>query len=342
MLFLPRLTGGYHPAMRTVAVCVPEACASIGTTGLRDALAKADRSWQVRSPESFEPLFDVRFVALRGGSVECEAGVFVRASGAADMERPDIALVPGLDDDVVPSFERNRKWAPWLARWHSEGTIVAASCTGAFLLAEAGLLDGRAATTHWFAAGEFSARFPRVHLTADRMLIDDGDVITSGGATTFLNLALHLVGRFGGPERAAFAAKVLLIDGDRRAQAPYMAPPGRRDHGDPLVHAVQDTIERQLSKPIAVPALALAHAISERTLHRRFRETLGLTPGTYVREARMDRARALLEATSLTIGHVADAVGYMDEAAFRRAFQAEAGISPARYRAKFQQPSSAK
>ena len=217
-------------------------------------------------------------------------GVFsITATRVADIPRPAIAVVPGLDDDLVPSFERNRGWAPWLRSWHEAGTIVAASCTGAFLVAETGILDGRPATTHWYAAAEFERRYPAADLQPARMLIDAGDVITSGGATTFLNLALHLTERFGGRERAAFAAKVLLIDGEREMQLPYMAAVGRRAHEDALVHKIQDDIHYGATGDLSVTTLAARHAVSERTLSRRFQAAFrrafgaatGLPPGRY-------------------------------------------------------------
>ena len=323
------------PGMRTIAVCAPEAVASIGTTGLRDVLVKADRSWAVHSPETYEPLFDVALVGLGDGSVSCEGGVSIAATPVADIPRPAIAVVPGLDDDLVPSFERNRGWAPWLRSWHETGTIVAASCTGAFLVAEAGILDGRPATTHWYAAAEFEERYPAVDLQPARMLIDTGDVITSGGATTFLNLALHLTERFGGRERAAFAAKVLLIDGEREMQLPYMAAVGRRAHEDALVHEIQDDIHYGATGDLSVTTLAARHAISERTLSRRVQAATGLPPRAYLREARLERARELLESGDTPIEQVSAEAGYRDPAAFRRAFGAAIGLPPGRYRAKY-------
>ncbi len=282
----------YTGGMRTVAVCAPEAVASIGTTGLRDVLVKADRSWAVHSPEAYEPLFDVALVGLGDGPVSCEGGVSIAATRVGDIPRPAIAVVPGLDDDLVPSFERNRGWAPWLRTWHEAGTIVAASCTGAFLVAEAGILEGRPATTHWYAAAEFERRYPAVDLQPARMLIDAGDVITSGGATTFLNLALHLTERFGGRERAAFAAKVLLIDGEREMQLPYMAAVGRRAHEDALVHKIQDDIHYGATGDLSVTTLAAPRrqrANAQPALPSRHRPA---TTGLSARSATREGARA--------------------------------------------------
>src|SRR5262249_22977804 len=182
---------------------------------------------------------------------------------AADVTAPDLIVVPGLDDDLATSFNENRRWVPWLRNWHAAGSRIAGSCTGAFLVADAGLLDGRSATTHWMFAGELHRRYPAVNVTADRMIVDTGDVITSGGATAFLNLVLYLVERFAGHDRANLAAKVLLVDGHRPSQRPYIAFGRERSHGDMIVHRVQEHIDLHLDDPLRITELASRFGVSE-------------------------------------------------------------------------------
>src|SRR5262249_57662499 len=134
------------------------------------------------------------------------------------------------------------------------GAGIASSCTGAFLVADAGLLDGRPVTTHWLFADELRRRYPKVVLSMDQMIVDDGDIISSGGATAFLNLVLYLVERFGGPDRANLAGKVLLVDG-RDSQLPYVAFSHERSHDDGIVHQVPPPIHMHLHQPIPVGAL---------------------------------------------------------------------------------------
>jgi hypothetical protein len=185
---------------------------------------------------------------------------------AAELDPPDLVVVPGLDDDLEPSFQRNRTWVPWIARWHAAGARVATSCTGAFLAADAGVLDGKQATTHWIAADTFRRRFPRVLLTPDRMIVDAGDVISSGGATTFLTLVIYLTERYGSHDRAVLASKVMLIDGERRSQLPYVAFGPSRDHGDQLIHRVQSFMDANLAAGVSVEELAAYASVSTRTL----------------------------------------------------------------------------
>jgi transcriptional regulator GlxA family with amidase domain len=318
-----------------VSVVIPalSGTASIGTSGLMDALNKADLSARLQAGPAVPRMFEVRLAGLDSGPVSCLDGVTLQPSvAAADVTAPDLVVVPGLDDDLAVSFGINRGWVPWLARWHAGGARVAASCTGAFLVADAGLLDGRPATTHWLFADELGRRYPAVQVLADHMIVDNGDVITSGGATAFLNLVLYLVERFAGHDRANLAARVLLVDGHRSSQLPYVAFGRERAHDDVIVHQVQQHIDSHLGEPLRVAELAASFGLSERTLSRRFASATGRGPQSYLQHARIQHARRLLETAGDPIDQVRRLAGYSDPAAFRRVFKRVTGLSPSGYR----------
>lgn len=319
--------------MLTVAIPALAGTASIGTAGLLDALNKADGSWAMSGGPGPSRLFTVRLVGLDRRPVSCRDGVELRPTEVASkLAIPDLVVVPGLDDDLATSFEHNLGWVPWIRRWHAEGARVASSCTGAFLVAQAGALAGRPATTHWMFADELQRRYPSIEVRADRMIIDTGDVITSGGATAFLNLALYLVERFGGHERANLAAKVLLIDGHRPSQLPYVAALPARAHDDPVVHEVQAHIDAHLNEPLRITKLASQFGVSPRTLTRRFITATGEGPQAYVLQVRVQHAKRLLETTGRPIDQIRGAVGYQDPAAFRRVFRLATGLTLNEYR----------
>jgi len=322
--------------MLVVAVPALAGTASLGTAGLVDALNKADRSWTLSGGTDQSRLFDVRLVGLKRRPVECRDGVRLHPSAVAhEIPTPDLVVVPGLDDDLAPSFELNRRWVPWIGRWYASGSRIASSCTGAFLPADAGVLRGRAATTHWQFADELRRRYPNIDVRVDRMIIDHGDVITSGGATAFLNLALYLLERFGGHERANLAAKVLLVDGHRPSQLPYVVALPGRFHDDLVVHEVQQHIDSHLEEPLRIADLASRFGLSSRTLSRRFESAIGKGPQAHLQQARIQNAKRLLETTGDTIDEIRSRVGYQDPAAFRRAFKKTAGRSPSEYRKAF-------
>lgn len=323
--------------MLSVAVLALAGGASIGPAGLMDALGKADRSWQLHAGTAWTALFDITLVGLDSKPVRCRDGIMLRPHRRArDLAPPNLVVVPAFDDEnLLDSLADNQDWVPWLKTWHAQGARVAASCVGAFLLAEAGLLDGRPATTHWLFADTMRSLYPSVKVTSDRLIVDAGDVITSGGATTFLSLVVHLVERFGGHERAALARKVLLIDGGRTSQLPYPAFTPARDHDDDLVRRVQDYIDAHLDAPIRSDALARKFGVSRRTLARRFLASTHASVKSYVQQARMLLAKKLLETTNNSIDQIRTATGYLDPAAFRRAFRQAAGMSPRQYRNTF-------
>src|SRR5215469_10289240 len=154
--------------MVSVVIAALSGTASIGTAGLMDALNKADRAGTLLTGQSAGRMFDVRLAGLGDGSVPCRDGVSLHpAITAADVTAPDLVVVPGLDDDLPAFLSENLGWVPWLRTWHAAGSRIASSCTGAFLVADAGLLDGRTATTHWMFADELRRRYPAVKVTAD-------------------------------------------------------------------------------------------------------------------------------------------------------------------------------
>jgi transcriptional regulator GlxA family with amidase domain len=318
----------------SVAVLALAGGASIGPAGLMDVLTKADRSWQLQAGADWTQLFDITLVGLDTKPVRCRDGILLQPHRrACDLAPPNLVIVPAFDDEnLLGSLADNQDWVPWLKTWHAQGARVASSCVGAFLLAEAALLDGRPATTHWMFAETLRSRYPSVKVTSDRLIVDAGDVITSGGATTFLSLVIYLVERFGGHERAALARKVLLIDGGRTSQLPYLAFTPIRDHDDDLVRRAQDYIDTHLGAPIRSDALARKFGVSPRTLARRFQASTHASMNTYAQQARMLLAKKLLETTDDSIEQIRTSTGYLDPAAFRRAFRQAAGISPRQYR----------
>lgn len=324
--------------MIEVAVLALSETSSIAMTGLFDVIAKADAAYgALRGRPGSDTSFNLHLVSLDGRPVHLGDRIVVTADLAAPaVEDVELVVVPGLDDDLGPSFEANLAWAPWIAKWHAAGAKIASSCSGTFLLAEAGVLDGNDATTHWMYADELQARYPTVRVASEKLIIDNGDTITSGGATTFLDLALYLVERFAGRDHANAAARVLLIDGARISQLPYVHVGGEdRDHDDMSVHQAQTIIDADLSGNLRVAALADNVGLSSRTLARRFEEALGVTPQTYIQHRRIETARRLLETTDEPIGNVQRQIGYLDPAAFRRAFRKHVGLSPSDYRDRF-------
>lgn len=223
-----------------------------------------------------------------------------------------------------------------LRELHGAGTLLCSVCAGAFLLAETGLLEGRPATTHWALADAFRARFPGVDLDPDRLIVDDGDLITAGGLMAWVDLGLALIHRFLGTEALLETARLFLVDPGGREQRFYAPFAPRLDHGDRAILAVQHWLQTQGGDAVGVADMARKAAMSERTFLRRFQKATGLKPAAYLQLLRIGRARFLLERGDMTQEAIAWEVGYADVGAFRARFQALMGLSPGEYRRRFQ------
>ena len=202
------------------------------------------------------------------------------------------------------------------------------------MLAEAGLLDGRTATTHWAFQALLRQRYPRVRLAPQAILVDQGRIVTAGGATSFVNLALFLVERLLGQDVAWASSRMFLVDPNKSPQGAYAAFSTQKDHDDePILHA-QEIIEKEISNAPAIDELAHRVSLSRRTFVRRFHLATGNAPRDYIQRVRVEAAKRALERGDL-VGSVAGHVGYDDAVAFRKLFVRLAGLTPAEYRSRY-------
>ena len=223
----------------------------------------------------------------------------------------------------------------WIAQAHAKGCIAASACAGAFVLAQAGLLDRRPATTHWAYDATFRARFPQVQLDTDQLLVDDGDIITAGGIMAWTDLGLCLIDRFLGVDAMLTTARAFLIDPPGRMQSHYRAFVPCFDHGDAAVLKAQRWLHDNQSASLQLEALALVAGLEPRTLQRRFFKATGMSPAAYNQHLRIARAQDLLLTSDLSTDEVAWASNYRDVASFRKVFLRRTGTTPADYRRKF-------
>ncbi|MFM8754316.1 MAG: GlxA family transcriptional regulator [Phenylobacterium sp.] len=231
-------------------------------------------------------------------------------------------------------------WNKRLRSLQKDGSLLASVCSGAFLFAQASLLDGRRATTHWMHAAEFRTRHPRVIVDTDRLLLDQGDIVTAGGVMAWTDLALHLIERLGTRSLMLSTAKMFVIDPPDRDQSPYATFAPDLSHNDAAIRKIQILLAEHLAGTHRTAALARDAGMSERTFLRRFGQATGLGPVAYLQNVRVQAARSRLELSRASVEQIGWELGYSDVATFRRVFKRIVGLSPADYRRKFGAPSA--
>lgn len=293
---------------------------------------------QLSAVHGLTDLFEVanRLRAERGAP---SAGLAVQHWRAEEgLKAPDapltaLILPPSLGDGVPG--DQVGPLAAWIADRHGEGTLVCSVCAGAFLLAETGLLAGRPATTHWGFAERFARRFPEVALDTDKLIIDDGDIITAGGLMAWVDLGLKLIDRLLGPAVMLSTARFFLVDPGGREQRFYSTFSPHLTHGDAAILKAQHWLQARSGEKITQPMMAAEAGLGERTFLRRFHKATGLKPTQYLQHLRVGKARDMLELSALTVDEIAWRVGYEDPGAFRKIFHRVMGLSPGEYRRRF-------
>jgi transcriptional regulator GlxA family with amidase domain len=306
-------------------VVFPECDPSI-VYGVFDTLWAAGRAW-AHIKGGGQPLFEPRLVAAEAGPMALVTGVSVIPQDAiADVRRTDIVFVPNVMIDTAENVRMlDRRTIGWIREMHAGGAQLCAACGGVLVLAEAGLLDGGQATTHWAYAPLFRQLFPNVTLHVERLLVQSGpghNVVCSGGASSWQDLALLLVAKHGGTEEAI-----------------RMSMMENANHGDGIILHCQQWIAQHYERQDIIAQLVRESGLPKRSFDRRFRAATGYSPLAYIQTLRIEEAKQLLETSTVAVENIGREVGYEDAASFRRLFRRLAGMAPGDYRRKFQPPS---
>ncbi len=286
-------------------------------------------------PGLADRLYDFRVCAAEPGRTRTEAGFVVDTTyGLDELARADTVVIPAVTDvDAQP-----RELIDAVRAAHEAGARVVSICTGAFVLAAAGLLDGRRATVHWMYADLLAARYPKVTVDPAVLYIDDGDVLTSAGTAAGLDLCLHLVHLDHGAEMANLLARRLVVPPHRPGgQAQYVETPLARHDDDSLAPLLHWVLEH-LDQPLTIADLARRQHVTPRTLIRRFHAATGTSPLQWLLAQRVQRARWLLESTDEPVAHIAEQSGLGTEVNLRHHFARLVGVAPMTYRRTFKEP----
>jgi transcriptional regulator GlxA family with amidase domain len=319
--------------LKQVTIIVPKGNINLSSiTGTFEILSRANEYWRKKGNR---PLMEIR---IAGPLTELKWGVgffSVHPTDIRQIKKTDLLIIPSVSYDYHEVIKENEELITWIREQYKNGAEIASICTGAFLLAATGLLDGKTCSTHWNAAADFRRLFPNIKLQTDKLIVVEPGIYTNGGAYSFLNLVLFLVEKYFDRQTAIMCSKIFQIDMDRTSQSPFFIFQAQKNHGDELIGEAQSFIEENLSGRISFEELSSKLAISRRNFDRRFIKATGNTPVEYLQRVKVEVAKRTLEKGRRSIFEVMSEVGYSDDKAFREVFKKITGLSPLDYRAKF-------
>ena len=300
--------------------------------GLTDLFAIASKVALAHKRAGLSPLRVTHWQAAHGKGAPMSC---VYDSNPGAQPRPRFLIVPPTMVNF-PSPDVPADIAAWLRDQHAGGATLICVCSGAFLVAASGAMDGRAVSTHRICAEPLAKRFPRIVVDANRRIIDYGDIVTAGGFLAWVDVGLLLVERILGAAIGKEIAHFLV--GDPVGRDARFFPPGyapAQVHGDNAVHKAQEWVHMRDGRGVSLAAMAAAAGLERRTFLRRFAQATGMTPVEYSRAVRIARARELLESGNTAQKDIAQSLGYRDVASFARVFRRATGLAPGAYRKKF-------
>ena len=319
--------------MKQVIIVVPNGNVNLSSiTGSFEILNRANDYWQRMGNK---PMFEVRIAGF-ATELKLDAGFFsIHPVNIKEIKRTDLVIIPSLAHDYDNILKDNKELIVWVREQYKNGAELASICTGAFLLAATGLLDGKSCSTHWNAATGFKRLFPNINLHIDKLLTVEQGIYTNGGAYSFLNLILFLVEKYFDRQTAIYCSKIFQIDIERNSQSPFSIFQTQKSHGDELIGKAQTYIEENLSEKMSFEKLASKLAISRRNFDRRFIKATGNTPVEYLQRVKVEVAKNTLEKGRKSIFEVMNEVGYSDDKAFREVFKKITGLSPLDYKSRY-------
>jgi transcriptional regulator GlxA family with amidase domain len=325
-----------------IVVLATNNCMVSAVYGLLDVFFAANFCIEKRYGKGVINEIDCQIVTINDQAVAGYNGIQIMPTKLLNnTDTPDIVIVSSLAEVVVDcceeavDFSNKAEITSWLSSCHKKGSIMASYCTGAFLLASVGVLRGKTATTHWRSADLFRRVFPYVKLDSEQLIVDNGDVICSGGAMSYIDLALHLVDKHVGKDVTSDCAKLLVFDPVRQKQSPYVTFKSYKKHEDKPILKAQEWLETHFHHDISIHDLADKVGLGSRTFKRRFKLATNENPINYLQRIRVEQAKNKLEKTTESINNIIWSVGYEDISSFRQLFKRFTGLTPKDYRYKF-------
>ncbi|WP_198559871.1 GlxA family transcriptional regulator [Colwellia sp. 12G3] len=325
--------------MISFAIVAIDGCYGSSLHGLADVLVVANAHLRKELNEQ-QALLHWQFFTSVHNEIKTSNGLPMNHELAEQSKQQfDVIYIPGILYEGAKSFTKKLSCYlslyQWLIKQHQGGAIICANCTSTFFLAEAGLLTNKTSTTVWWLEHLYKKRYPLTQLKFDRLIIEQGNIITASAATSHFQLGLLLLKRFIPEHILQQTAKTMLIDTRKINISPEQLLSQAREHNNKLIQDAQEWISQHINEAFTVQELSKTLATSERTLIRKFKEVLAITPLKYVQKLRINKAKYLLETSDLNLDRIIEKVGYKDRSTFSKLFSQHTGIPPISYRRQF-------
>lgn len=316
-------------------IAIPEALSS-SITGPMDVLSSSGLLLNALAGEAPNPGFTVQLVAESKDTFNCFNGFTITPNKTlTEVDATDIVIVPSLAVSPMGLMNKHKAIQQWLISMHKKGATIASICTGAFLLADAGLLDFKEATTHWAFSEPFKALYPKVYLAPEKSIIINDRIISVGAGSAWHDLVFKLIDDTMGHKTAVESAKMFLLQNHQDGQQPFDIFLERKTHQDALILKAQKWLADHLAQDDLINRAAEEVQLNLRTFKHRFKQATDLSPLHYIQKLRIERAKEALELTKTPVEEISRAIGYQDASFFRRVFKREVQLTPIEYRKKF-------
>jgi transcriptional regulator GlxA family with amidase domain len=320
--------------MKHISIIVPDGDNNLSSIiGAYKILTRANALWKEKTKKE---RYKIELVGI-SKKVDFYDGLFsVKPhTHISKVTKTNLIIIPSLNHNYEKAIKGNKPLIEWIKEQYKNGAEIASICTGAFLLASSGLLNGKTCSTHWAFAATFRTMFPKVNLQTDKLITDENGIYTNGGAYSFLNLIIYLVEKHFDRQTAIFCSKVFQIELDRQNQSGFIIFSGQKSHSDEVIKQAQTYIEDNLQDKISIENLSSQFAVGRRNFDRRFIKATGNTPVEYMQRVKIEVAKKSFETSRKNINEVMYEVGYSDIKAFREVFRKVTGMSPLEYRNKY-------
>ena len=321
-------------ALRRVSILATDGVFASTLMQAKDFFHMASLRFGKQQGRGLTPSFEINLVSPDGQPVRSFSEVQLPVDGALD--EAELIILPAFWDDFDALCQRHPQVLSWLRARHAAGSLICGEATGVFWMAQAGLLDGKEATTYWRFFDEFAERFPRVLLNRDKHLSDADNLYCAGGVTSACDLYIYLIERFCGASVAQGVARDILYEVQRNYAPGRIGFGGQKLHQDMTILQIQQWLEDHFADKFRFEDVAREHGMSIRNFMRRFQAATGDKPLHYLQRLRIETAKSLLSATRKSIKTISYEVGYDDASFFARLFRQHTELSPNQYRRQFQ------